>query len=66
MSVFMYTVLIVSPETAVSLNSSVHVLHLFMFSTSMYFYFGTLAFKFSLRKEDTPRKLVFSLFSSQY
>jgi len=63
MSVFMYTVLIVSPETVVSLKSSVHVLHLLMFSA---IYFDTLAFMFSLRKEDTPCKLVFSLYSSQY
>jgi len=62
----MYTVLIDRPETVVDLKSSIHVLHLFMFSAIMYFYFDTLVFTFSLRKADTPCKLVFSLFSSQY
>jgi hypothetical protein len=64
MSVFMYTVLIVSPGTVVSLKSSIHVLHLFMFSASMCFYFDTLSFTFSLRKEDAPCKLVFSISSA--
>ena len=66
MSVFMYTVLIDRPETVVGLKSSIHVLHLFMFSAIMSFYFDTLAFTFSLRKADFPCKFVFSLFGSHY